>query len=53
MSELFIRFEVLTFFLFSGDSQVAYLYVIRKFGFTEVEYSVFGTINIVLGLVGE
>lgn len=35
-----------------GDSQVAYLYVIRKFGFTEVEYSVYGTINIVLGLLG-
>nr|XP_021182172.2 uncharacterized protein LOC110370614 [Helicoverpa armigera] len=35
-----------------GDSQVAYLYVIRKFGFTEVEYSVYGTINIVLGLFG-
>ncbi|XP_035435163.2 proton-coupled folate transporter [Spodoptera frugiperda] len=35
-----------------GDSQVAYLYVIRKFGFTEVEYSVYGTINIVLGIFG-
>ncbi|CAB3234996.1 unnamed protein product [Arctia plantaginis] len=35
-----------------GDSQVAYLYVIRQFGFTEVEYSIYGTINIVLGLFG-
>ncbi|XP_075981115.1 putative peptidoglycan muropeptide transporter SLC46 isoform X2 [Anticarsia gemmatalis] len=35
-----------------GDSQVAYLYVIRKFSFTEVEYSIYGTINIVLGIFG-
>ncbi|XP_072942586.1 lysosomal proton-coupled steroid conjugate and bile acid symporter SLC46A3-like isoform X2 [Epargyreus clarus] len=35
-----------------GDSQVSYLYAIRKFGFKEVEYSVYGTINIVLGLIG-
>lgn len=35
-----------------GDSQVAYLYAIRRFNLTEVEYSIYGTINIVLGLVG-
>ncbi|XP_050352810.1 uncharacterized protein LOC126775092 [Nymphalis io] len=35
-----------------GDSQVSYLYAIRKFNFNEVEYSVYGTINIVLGLFG-
>lgn len=35
-----------------GDSQVSYLYTIRKFGFTEVEYSIYGTINIVVGLLG-
>ncbi|KAJ0174132.1 hypothetical protein K1T71_010278 [Dendrolimus kikuchii] len=35
-----------------GDSQVSYLYMIRKFNFTEIEYSVYGTINIVLGLLG-
>ncbi|XP_041984968.1 uncharacterized protein LOC121737367 isoform X1 [Aricia agestis] len=35
-----------------GDSQVSYLYAIRKFNFTEMEYSVYGTISIVLGLFG-
>ncbi|XP_047997455.1 uncharacterized protein LOC125235034 [Leguminivora glycinivorella] len=35
-----------------GDSQVSYLYAIRRFNFSEVEYSLYGTINIVLGLVG-
>ncbi|XP_039759477.1 uncharacterized protein LOC120633350 [Pararge aegeria] len=35
-----------------GDSQVSYLYAIRKFNFNSVEYSVYGTINIVLGLFG-
>ncbi|CAH4030464.1 unnamed protein product [Pieris brassicae] len=35
-----------------GDSQVGYLYAIRKFNFNEVEYSVYGTINIMLGLIG-
>nr|QHN70669.1 MFS transporter 1 [Limenitis arthemis astyanax] len=35
-----------------GDSQVSYLYAIRKFNFTEVEFSIYGTINIVLGLIG-
>ncbi|XP_049876746.1 uncharacterized protein LOC126374271 [Pectinophora gossypiella] len=35
-----------------GDSQVGYLYAIRKFSFNEVEYSVYGAINIVLGLIG-
>ncbi|XP_023937035.1 uncharacterized protein LOC112045177 [Bicyclus anynana] len=35
-----------------GDSQVSYLYAIRKFNFNSVEFSVYGTINIVLGLFG-
>ncbi|CAH0713369.1 unnamed protein product, partial [Brenthis ino] len=35
-----------------GDSQVSYLYAIRKFNFNEVEYSIYGTANIVLGLFG-
>ncbi|KAJ2948494.1 hypothetical protein O0L34_g7744 [Tuta absoluta] len=35
-----------------GDSQVGYLYAIRKFSFTEVEYSIYGAINVVLGMIG-
>lgn len=35
-----------------GDSQVSYLYSIRKFSFTGIEFSIYGTINIVLGLFG-
>lgn len=35
-----------------GDSQVSYLYAIRKFNFTEIEYSLYGTINVLLGLFG-
>ncbi|XP_068620285.1 probable peptidoglycan muropeptide transporter SLC46 [Battus philenor] len=35
-----------------GDSQVSYLYAIRKFNFNEVEYSIYGAINTVLGLIG-
>ncbi|CAK1551445.1 unnamed protein product [Leptosia nina] len=35
-----------------GDSQVGYLYAIRKFNFDEVEYSIYGTINMTLGLIG-
>ncbi|XP_059060810.1 lysosomal proton-coupled steroid conjugate and bile acid symporter SLC46A3-like [Achroia grisella] len=35
-----------------GDSQVSYLYARRKFNLNEVEYSIYGTINILLGLVG-
>ncbi|XP_034835178.1 lysosomal proton-coupled steroid conjugate and bile acid symporter SLC46A3-like [Maniola hyperantus] len=35
-----------------GDSQVSYLYAIRKFNFNGVEFSVYGAINIVLGLFG-
>ncbi|KAG6464714.1 hypothetical protein O3G_MSEX014685 [Manduca sexta] len=36
-----------------GDSQVSYLYSIRRFAFSEIEYSIYGTINIVLGLFGK
>ncbi|XP_013187762.2 proton-coupled folate transporter-like [Amyelois transitella] len=35
-----------------GDSQVSYLYARRKFQLNEVEYSIYGTINILLGFVG-
>ncbi|KAM3963289.1 putative peptidoglycan muropeptide transporter SLC46 [Aphomia sociella] len=35
-----------------GDSQVSYLYARRKFKLDEVEYSIYGTINILLGLIG-
>ncbi|XP_011559919.3 proton-coupled folate transporter [Plutella xylostella] len=35
-----------------GDSQVAYLYAIRRFSFDEVEYSIYGATNSVLGIVG-
>ncbi|CAG4947128.1 unnamed protein product [Colias eurytheme] len=36
-----------------GDSQVGYLYAIRKFNLTEVEYSLYGTLNMILGLSGK
>ncbi|CAG9795761.1 unnamed protein product [Diatraea saccharalis] len=35
-----------------GDSQVSYLYARRKFQLNEVEYSIYGTANILLGLIG-
>ncbi|XP_013162965.1 PREDICTED: proton-coupled folate transporter-like [Papilio xuthus] len=35
-----------------GDSQVSYLYAIRKFNFNEVEFSIYGAVNTVLGLIG-
>ncbi|XP_045501743.1 proton-coupled folate transporter-like [Colias croceus] len=35
-----------------GDSQVGYLYAIRKFNLSEVEYSLYGTLNMILGLIG-
>lgn len=43
----------MSLFSVKGDSQVAYLYAIRKFSLTEVEFSVYGTINVVLGLFGK
>lgn len=35
-----------------GDSQVSYLYARRQFQLNEVEYSIYGTANILLGLIG-
>ncbi|CAG5049224.1 unnamed protein product [Parnassius apollo] len=35
-----------------GDSQVSYLYAIRKFNLSEVEFSIYGAINTILGLIG-
>ncbi|CAK1584520.1 unnamed protein product [Parnassius mnemosyne] len=35
-----------------GDSQVSYLYAIRKFNLNEVEFSIYGAINTILGLIG-
>ncbi|KAL0820485.1 hypothetical protein ABMA28_006350 [Loxostege sticticalis] len=35
-----------------GDSQVSYLYARHKFQLNEVEFSIYGTANILLGLVG-
>ncbi|OWR47493.1 adenylate cyclase [Danaus plexippus plexippus] len=35
-----------------GDSQVGYLYAIHKFKFHEIEYTLYGTINIIFGMSG-
>lgn len=41
------------YFFLAGDSQVSYLYARHKFQLNEVEFSIYGTANILLGLVGK